>query len=53
VINAPNKTSPLASVFDIPFELNNGDTVSLQAWKGKKIIVVNTASDCGYTGQYE
>jgi len=53
VINAPNKSSSLASVYDIPFELNNGDTVSLQAWKGKKIIVVNTASDCGYTGQYE
>ena len=52
-INPENKTSSVTSVFEIPFELNNGDTVSLQAWKGKKIIVVNTASDCGYTGQYE
>jgi glutathione peroxidase len=25
----------------------------LSAYKGKKIIIVNTASDCGYTGQYE
>ena len=52
-INPENKTSSVTSVFEIPFELNNGDTVSLQAGKGKKIIVVNTASDCGYTGQYE
>ena len=52
-INPENKTSSVTSVFERPFELNNGDTVSLQAWKGKKIIVVNTASDCGYTGQYE
>jgi glutathione peroxidase len=52
-INPENKTSSVTSVFEIPFELNNGDTMSLQAWKGKKIIVVNTASDCGYTGQYE
>ena len=41
-INPENKTSSVTSVFEIPFELNNGDTMSLQAWKGKKIIVVNT-----------
>jgi glutathione peroxidase len=45
--------SPTSSVYAIPFELINGDTVSLSVYKGKKIVVVNTASDCGYTGQYE
>lgn len=44
---------PFTSVYSIPFELINGDTVDLSAYRGKKIIVVNTASDCGYTGQYE
>ena len=31
----------------------NGNTVSLSAYKGKKILIVNTASQCGYTPQYE
>lgn len=44
---------PSTSVFDIPFELNSGDSATLLTWKGKKILIVNTASDCGYTAQYE
>ena len=31
----------------------NGDTADLSVYRGKKIVIVNTASDCGYTGQYE
>jgi glutathione peroxidase len=46
-------SSPITSVYAIPFELINGDTTDLSAYRGKKIVVVNTASDCGYTGQYE
>lgn len=50
----PNTPSvPITSVYTIPFELINGDTTDLSAYRGKKIVVVNTASDCGYTGQYE
>ena len=50
----PNTASaPITSVYTIPFELINGDTTDLSAYRGKKIVVVNTASDCGYTGQYE
>jgi glutathione peroxidase len=46
-------SEPVTSVYTIPFELINGDTADLSAYRGKKIVVVNTASDCGYTGQYE
>ena len=46
-------SDPVTSVYAIPFELINGDTADLSAYRGKKIVVVNTASDCGYTAQYE
>lgn len=31
----------------------NGETISMEQYKGKTIIVVNTASKCGLTPQYE
>lgn len=30
----------------------NGQPVSMESFKGRKILVVNTASECGYTKQY-
>ncbi len=37
------------------FEANNikGQTVSMKAYEGKTVVVVNTASKCGFTPQYE
>ena len=32
--------------------LNNGDSLDFATLKGKKILLVNTASDCAYTAQY-
>ncbi|MBL0052490.1 MAG: hypothetical protein IPP29_13770 [Bacteroidetes bacterium] len=29
-----------------------GDTVSFSQWAGKKLLIVNTASFCGYTPQF-
>ncbi|MDB5196167.1 MAG: glutathione peroxidase [Flaviaesturariibacter sp.] len=31
----------------------DGGTINLAKYKGKKIMIVNTASKCGYTPQYE
>jgi glutathione peroxidase len=31
----------------------NGKVIDLTQYKGKKILIVNTASECGYTPQYE
>ncbi len=36
----------------IPFATITGDTTSLEAFKGKVVLVVNVASKCGFTPQY-
>ena len=48
---AGNKTPPV-SFYTLNGQLNNGDTLDFAALKGKKVMLVNTASDCGYTNQY-
>lgn len=47
------KAKPLVPFSSLRFELNNGDTMPLETLKGKKVLIVNTASNCGFTGQYE
>ena len=40
-------------IYDIKAETIDGKTISLEAYKGKKMLIVNTASKCGFTPQYE
>ena len=44
---------PPVSFYSLKTTLNNGDTLDFSGFKGKKVMLVNTASDCGYTNQYE
>ena len=41
-----------SDIYDIKFKNIIGEEVSLQNYSGKKILIVNVASYCGYTGQY-
>ena len=36
----------------IPFKTTNGHDSTLAAFKGRVVLIVNTASECGYTPQY-
>ncbi len=46
-------TNPSIDFYSIKIELNDGSILDMSTLKGKKIVLVNTASDCGFTGQYE
>jgi glutathione peroxidase len=47
-----NTTSPV-SFYSLSTVLNNGERLNFESLKGKKVLLVNTASNCGYTNQYE
>jgi glutathione peroxidase len=41
------------SIYDFKVAGMNGNEIDFSQFKGKKILIVNTASQCGYTPQYE
>ena len=47
-----NKTAPTVPFYEQKITLNNGKLMEFSAYSGKKVLIVNTASNCGYTGQY-
>ncbi len=44
---------PSVSFYDLKFQNNRGENVDFSQFKGKQVLVVNTASDCGFTAQFE
>lgn len=45
--------SQTRSIYDFKVAGLDGDTIDFAQFKGKKILIVNTASKCGFTPQYE
>jgi len=41
------------SIYDYTFKSLDGKDVKMSSFKGKKILIVNTASKCGFTKQYK
>ena len=41
------------SIYDFSARTNRGEDESLGKYRGKVLLIVNTASKCGFTGQYE
>lgn len=41
------------SIYDYSVKNRNGEDVSISNYKGKVLLVVNTATGCGFTPQYE
>lgn len=41
------------TVYDFTVKSIDGKDVKLSQYKGKKLLIVNTASECGYTPQYK
>jgi glutathione peroxidase len=52
-MNNTTKTPPGESFYGLQAILNNGTVLDFNELKGKKVLIVNTASDCGFTNQYE
>ena len=43
----------MATIYDFKVLSNRGKEVNLADYKGQVILIVNTASKCGFTPQYD
>ena len=52
-LNVIGSNASPKSIYDFKVPALDGGTIDFADFKGKKILIVNTASQCGYTPQYE
>ena len=49
----PNTTTPMGNIYEYKVTDIDGEECDITDLKGKKVMIVNTASKCGFTPQYE
>ncbi|NBV51044.1 glutathione peroxidase [bacterium] len=53
LITQSGRAAAPASVYDFQIEALTGKSVALKTYSGKVLLIVNTASRCGFTPQYQ
>lgn len=51
--NSQKNVNSSTSLYDISINSIEGKEIDFNMYKGKKILFVNVASECGFTGQYK
>jgi glutathione peroxidase len=52
VIENKDNIKPMTSFYDFKMRSINGEEIDFIEFEGKKVLIVNVASKCGYTPQY-
>ena len=52
-VRPANGVAPTKSLYDFTVNSIEGKTVPLKKYRGKKVVILNTASQCGHTPQFE
>ena len=50
---SPPSFDPRCTAYEFAFQTINGEPLPFSTFQGKSVLVVNTASRCGFTKQYE
>jgi len=53
IVKNNNSTVSSSNFYDLKAVTIDGQEISFEKFKGKKVLIVNVASKCGYTYQYE
>ena len=53
LLSGETKITDLQSFYDIRAKTIDGQTINMEKYRGKKTLIVNVASNCGYTPQYK
>jgi glutathione peroxidase len=52
ILEMPENATALKSIYDFELKTLDGKPLKMSQFKGKKIVILNVASECGYTPQY-